>query len=60
MLPHVNKNLTMPQFNSSIPAKVPSYTTAPTDVEVDWIVTTIQRDIEIYLARDRASSPMAS
>jgi hypothetical protein len=60
MPPHVNKNLTMLQFNSSTPAKVPSCTMAPIDVEVDWIATTIQWDIEIYLARDRASSPVAS
>jgi hypothetical protein len=39
---------------------VPSYTTAPTDVEVDRITKTIQGDIEICLARDRASSPVAS
>jgi hypothetical protein len=49
MPPYVNKNLTMPQFNSSTPEKVPLCTTAPTDVEVDWIATTIQGDIEIYL-----------
>jgi hypothetical protein len=49
MLPYVNKNLTMLQFSSSTPTKVSLCTTAPTDVEVDWIVTTIQVDIEIYL-----------
>jgi hypothetical protein len=33
---------------------------ASIDVEVDWIATTIQGDIEIYLDRDRASEPVAS
>jgi hypothetical protein len=57
---HVNKNLTMPQFNSSTPAKVPLCTKTPTDIEVDWIATMIQGNIEFYLARDHASSPVPS
>jgi hypothetical protein len=60
MPPYMNKNLTMLQFNSSTLEKVSLCTTAPTDVEVDWIATMIQGDIEIYLARDRTSSPVAS
>ena len=60
MLPHVNKNLIMPQINSSTLEKVLSCTTARTDVEIDWIATTIQGDIEIHLTQDCASFPVAS
>jgi hypothetical protein len=38
----------------------PSCMMAPTDIEVDWITTMIQGDIEICLARDHTSSPVVS